>query len=82
MGGTNWFQLETVDAAIFMVGKVIGVIIGCALVGLLAGWVRVLGRYRYVYRYTPHVKFLGEGSCFFLRVEGFGKDIEVRRVGE
>ncbi len=43
-------------------------------------WEQVRGRYRYVYMYMPQVEVLEEGGCFFLRVEGFGEDIEVRRV--
>ena len=44
-------------------------------------WEQVMGRYRYVYRYMPYVEVLEEGGRFFLRVEGFDENIEVRQVG-
>lgn len=43
-------------------------------------WQQVRGKYRYYYRYMPHVEVLEDKGRYYLRVEGFAEDIEVRRV--
>ena len=43
-------------------------------------WQQVENRYRYVFRYMPRAQVIEDRGSYFLRFDGFGEDIEVRRI--